>query len=392
MSVTIKKKRIAFVVNSLYGGGAEKVLQTILCNFDIQKYDVTLINHRQEEINELYPEGIIYKSILKSKSKAGGLWVKIFNKINLLIYENFSPKVFRKIYLRDLFDVEIAFIEGYATRIVSGGCSAKKIAWVHSDMKKNPWTDIAFRSKKEQSMCYSCFDDIVCVSESVKESFDQLFPGNRSCVLYNPIDSERIRYQSTQFVPERENAPLLFVTAGRLVNEKGYDRLIPIVGKLIVEGFDFRLWIVGEGPQRELLQDLIREWELEDIVTLQGFQTNPYPFIAAADWFVSSSRSEGYSTVITEALILGIPVVSTQCAGMKELLGKNDEWGIIVENNDTVLLNGIRDILKNKECTQAYRTKASKRGNDFLLNSQMNEIYKIMDYKSILINPSINNI
>lgn len=379
MSVKINRKRIAFVVNGLYGGGAEKVLQTVLCNFDKQKYDVTVINHRQESVNELYPKGIKYKNILKSGFGKSRFWVKIYNKVNIFVFENFSPQVFRKIYLRDRFDVEIAFIEGYATRIVSGGRSARKIAWVHTDLKSYPWTDIAFRSKEEQVECYSCFDNVVCVSESAKYSFDELFPGNRSSVIYNPIDSLGIRKLSTQFVPAREDGPLLFVSAGRLVDQKGYDRLIPIVGKLIAEGFDLRLWIVGEGPQRQHLEESIREWKLEGIVTLQGFHTNPYPFMSTADWFVCSSRTEGYSTVVTEALILGIPVVTTFCAGMRELLGNHNEWGMVVENDADALLCGIREILKNRDSTREYSSKAARRGNYFSLERQMNEIYSMID-------------
>lgn len=379
MPVKMKKKRIAFVVNGLYGGGAEKVMQTVLCNFDTQKYDVTVINHRQEIVNELYPAGMRYKSILKSKAGAGRLWAKIYNKINLIVYENFSPQVFRRIYLRDKFDVEIAFIEGYATRIVSGGRSARKIAWVHIDLKIYPWTDVAFRSAKEQAECYSRFDDVVCVSESAKNSFDELFPGNRSSVIYNPIDTVGIRSLSMQFKPARESGPLLFVSVGRLAKQKGYDRLIPIVGKLIGEGFDFRLWIVGDGPERELLQELIRELGLEEIVILQGFHDNPYPFMLAADWFVCSSRHEGYCLVVVESLILGTSVITADCAIMKKLLGANNKWGITVENDDAALLDGMREILKNKTLVDEYRARASERGNDFSLESQMNEIYQMID-------------
>lgn len=377
----MKKKRIAFVVNGLYGGGAEKVLQTILQHIDKTKYDITVVNHRDEPVNELYPTDIRYKSILKNRSKAGRFWVRLYNKINLIVYENFSPRIFRNLYFREKFDVEIAFIEGYATRIVSGGRSGRKIAWVHTDLKNNPWTDIAFRSKKEQVGCYAHFDDVICVSESVKEAFDGLFPGNRSSVMYNPMDNAAIRSLSTRFVPERgrESRPLLFVSVGRLVDQKGYDRLIPIVGRLIAEGFDFRLWIVGEGPQREHLENLIRQWKLGEVVTLQGYHDNPYPFVSAADWFVCSSRAEGYSTVVTEALILGIPIVAVRCAGMRELLGEYNEWGISVENDDPALLSGMRNILTDPELTPKYRARAAQRGNDFSLECQMDKIYKIID-------------
>lgn len=395
-------------MNSLYGGGAEKVLQTVLQNFDLDRYDVTLIDHRQEVADGSYPAGIKYRSILKSRSRGGGFWVKAYNKINLLVYENLPPRIFRLVYLRAVFDVEIAFIEGYASRIVSAGRSARKIAWVHTDMKGNPWSTIAYRSPQEQQECYRRFDRVVCVSQSVKASFDELFPGTPSEVVYNPVDGAEIRRKACAFTPpgggrapgdgrtpgdgrllkdgispEEERSPvdertLLFVSVGRLVPQKGYDRLIPIVGRLAREGFDLRLWIVGEGSERELLEKLIEEWDLADMVTLWGWQTNPHPFVAAADWFVCSSRSEGYSTVVTEALISGTPVVSVECAGTAELLG-DDRWGIVVENDDEALLDKLRDILKNVVQADRYRKAAAERGGHFSLERQMSSIYRVIE-------------
>lgn len=374
----MRKKRIAFVVNGLYGGGAEKILQVVLRNLDRSRYDITVINHRQEPVNELYPADVTYKSILKSGSP-GKFRVKAYNKVNLLVYDHFPPRVFRKLYLRERYDVEIAFIEGYATRIVSGGDSARKIAWVHIDLKSNPWTDIAFRSREEQARCYLRFDCVVSVSESVKESFDVLFRSRRSVAVHNPLDSQKIRGLSSLSDVERPDGPPLFVSAGRLVGQKGYDRLIPIVGRLLAEGFDMRLWIIGEGPDRPQLERMIAAWKLEGAVTLLGFQSNPYPFIRAADWFVCSSRSEGYSTVVAEAQILGIPVVATRCAGMEELLGDDNQWGILVENTDEALREGIINILKDSGLRGRYATRSAAGGERFSLERQMNGICRIIE-------------
>lgn len=376
----MKKKHIAFVVNGLYGGGAERVIQVLLNNIDRQRYDITLVNYRKEEIRDPYPTGIKYKSILKNgenRSKAFQFWAKIYNKVNLIIYDNFSPQTFRFFYLRRKYDVEIAFIEGYATRIVSGGRSRKKIAWVHIDLKLYPWTDIAFRSKEEQIECYSSFDKVVSVSKSVKESVEELFRCN-SVVIYNPIDTKEIR-KTSQPTIEKEQEQLLFISVGRLAPQKGYDRLIPIVGRLIAEGFDFRLWIVGEGTERGLLEELIRKWELESVVKLLGYQGNPYPYIKAADWFVFSSRYEGYGLVVAEALTLGTPVISVMCAEMKQLLGEQNQWGIIVDNEDDALYEGMKNILKNERLTARYTAKAIEGGNRFSLKNQMNEIYDVID-------------
>jgi hypothetical protein len=156
----MKKKKIAFFVNSLYGGGAERVMQVVLQNLDRARFDITLVNHRHEKFGAPYPADIKYRTILKKHER---FWDRIHNKINLMVYENFSPRFFRWLWLREKFDVEIAFIEGYATRIVAGGNARRKIAWVHIDLEANPWTDIAFRSEREQIACYRQFDRVICV-------------------------------------------------------------------------------------------------------------------------------------------------------------------------------------------------------------------------------------
>ncbi|NDV60228.1 glycosyltransferase [Bacteroides sp. 519] len=376
------KKEIAIVVNGLYGGGAERVLQVFLANFDRQKYDITVINHKEEDIlYDFYPRDINYKSILKNTEKEEfkivQLWNRIYNKVNVFVYENFSPRIYRLLYLRKKFDVEIAFIEGYATRIVSGGRSQKKIAWVHIDLKLYPWTDIAFRSKEEQKKSYASFNKVVSVSQSVKKSVEELFPC-KSVVIYNPIDSEEIRRTSTCFTVEREQKPLLFVSVGRLVPQKGYDRLIPIIGKLVAGGANLRLWIVGEGTERKHLEVLIRKWKLEQVVKLWGYQSNPYPYIKAADWFVLSSRYEGYGLVVAESLILETPVISVNCAEMEHLLGKNNNWGMIVDNEEDALHDEMKKIVENKELTTEYTARAKKGSNRFLLQKQLDEIYSII--------------
>lgn len=373
-----RKKNIAFVVNGLYGGGAERVLQIVLGNLDREQYNITVVDHLQEEVNGSYPANIKYKHILKSRSRLGHLWVRVYNKLNIALYENFPPRIFRFFYLRRRFDVEIAFIEGYATRIVAGGRSARKIAWVHTDLKTNPWTDVAFRSGEEQCECYHRFERVVCVSQSVRESFDELFPDCPSEVVYNPVDADAIRHRASLGAVPRENGVPLFVSVGRLVEIKGFDRLITIVGRLVREGVDMRLWIVGEGHERKRLEKLVAERKLGGVVTLWGWRDNPWPWMAAADWYVLSSRWEGYGLVMVEALVLGIPVVAVECAGTREILGES-RWGMVVENDDEALTGAMRKILQNPALTKKYRARATERSERFSLRGQMDAIKAIID-------------
>jgi glycosyltransferase involved in cell wall biosynthesis len=373
-----RKKKIAFVVNSLYGGGAERVMQVVLQNLDRARFDITLVNHRREEVNPPYPGDIKYRSILKHHKR---FWNRAHNKINQLVYNNLPPRVFRALWLREKFDVEIAFIEGYATRMVAGGRASKKIAWVHIDLEANPWSDIAFRSKSEQTACYRQLDRVICVSDSVREAFERRF-GVKAETLYNPIDSEAIRAHPappTHTAPPTPRRRPLFVTSGRLVEQKGYDRLLDTAARLRDEGCDFELWILGDGALRSQLEQQIARLNLADRVTMWGFVDNPYPWIAAGDLFVCSSRSEGYSTAATEAIILGVPVVTTLCAGMRELLGENGEGGgWIVPNDDNALDEPLRKIARDPACLEPLRQNAKRRGDDFSISRSMNPIEELL--------------
>ena len=128
--------------------------------------------------------------------------------------------------------------------------------------------------------------------------------------------------------------------------------------------YAFELTILGEGAERANLEMLIRQSHLEQYVVLQGFQPNPYPYIRVADLVVCSSRYEGLSTVITEALILGKPVVTTPCSGMDELLG-DSEFGLITKDSVEGIYQGMKRMLDEPKLREAYAKAASERGKIF---------------------------
>ena len=93
--------------------------------------------------------------------------------------------------------------------------------------------------------------------------------------------------------------------------------------------------------------------------------TNPYKYIKSSDLYVCSSLSEGFSTSVTEALIVGTPVVTTLCSGMQEMLGENNEYGIVTENNEDALYEGIKTMLTTPGMLEDYAQKAKERGKYF---------------------------
>lgn len=382
----MKKKRLLFFTNSLYGGGAEKVLQTLLSNLDSSKYDITLYSVNEETLNERYPSNLKFRYIFKQNATnaISRFWVKIINKIKLIVYYNLSPKWFYRLFVKGKYDTEIAFIEGYSTRIISGSTnkSSNKVAWVHIDLLNNHWTNIAYQNKIEEEISYYKYNNIICVSENVEESMLKLFPKLKKVqVKYNPIDDKSIRKFSTEnctYYNDLNLDTIKLVSTGRLVHQKGYDRLLPIIKRLVDDGHNIHLTILGEGSDRRELEEYITNNNLNNVVSLPGFVQNPYAIMANSDIFVCSSRAEGYSTAVTEALILGLPIVTTNCSGMKELLGENNEYGIVIQNNEEALYNGIKLMITDKDIFKLYKSKAIARGKDFSLSKQISEIENIL--------------
>lgn len=378
----MEKTKLGIFAENLDGGGVEKILQTILCHFNYDRYEVTLFTVRHETLPSALT-GLPIKTGYVFDTYEGDaphkLITNALNKIKLLVYYHCSPSLFYKLFVRKKFDVAIAFIEGYATRIVSGASdTVKRIAWLHTELITNHWTDVAFRSREEEHRCYKRFCKVICVSNEVKRQVDELYDlSSRTMVIYNPVDTKRIIKLSQEMIQDKpglKGGNKLIVSLGRLEKEKGYDRLIRIANRLQKEGFRFDLWILGKGSLHDALASMATE---AGPVRLIGYKVNPYPYIKMCDFYVCSSLAEGYNTAVTEALVLGKPVVSTDCSGARELLG-DSEYGIVTLNDEYSLYEGIKKMLST-EVLSHYGTMAVARGNSFSLEGSLNSIYNLID-------------
>lgn len=382
----MEKKKIAIFAENLYGGGVEKILQIICRYFDYTKYDLTLYASRKEKYPEgTYPSNIHHKYIfanyVPSDKLHKRLWVLIKNKLKLYIYYHFSPEFFFKLFVREKYDTGIAFIEGYATRILSGAPEdMRKIAWIHIELGTFHWTKIAFRSTEEEMDCYKKMNKIACVSAIVKKQADNLFNNpSKTTVIHNPIDINRIILQSNEPLNiEIKRHKIRFISLGTLNKRKSYDRLLIAINSLIKEGLRFETLILGEGEERKNLESYIYNNELQNFVKLIGFVDNPYPYIKSADVYICTSTAEGYNTAVSEAIILGKAVISTEVSGIREQLGENSEYGIITENSEVGIYNGIKKML-NDEQIKYYQEKSKERLHLFNIDKQMQEIYNLID-------------
>lgn len=371
------KKKILFLIESFAGGGVEKVFIDLINNMDISKYDITVMSIwdygvRKKDLRK----DVRYKSIFPN--------IKGISRVFHNFVEKSDGKLLYKLGIREKYDIEIAFIEGRATKIIGASTNqnSRKIAWVHIDLSQGHWTSRVFKENTElEKSYYKKFNDLVFVSNSAKEGFIKIFGDNfpKMHVKYNPIIAPDVIRKSKEEISDivKPTDKKLLVTSGRLVSQKGFDNLLEACNKLNKDGLKYELWILGEGWGRASLEELIEKHKLYN-VKLLGYKDNPHKYIKEGDLFVCSSRNEGFSLVIAEAMILGLPIISTNCSGPNELLNFG-EYGFMVENNEDALYEGLKEILKDKKKLEYYIEKSKERVNFFYYKDRISDIERLFN-------------
>lgn len=344
------KKKILFFHYDLQGGGAERVLVNLLKFIDLTKYDITLktIFGAGPYVNAV-PEGIKFSSVFKREFRG-------FNSIMKAL----PGRIWHHLFIHDHYDIEVGFLENSPTRIVAS-CpdrNTKKVAWVHSAFKHRETPLTGFRYEKEMIKAYNRLDELVFVAQRAQKCFVSLFPEVHvpMRVIHNVNDFSQIVELSKDQIPlELDKNCLNLCAVSKLIHVKGYPRLISAFHRLKSEGLAERvkLYILGKGEERENLQKSIDSFGLSEDIKLLGFDPNPYKYLSKMDMFVCASYREGYSTATTEAIALGIPVFTTDCSGMEEIL-ENGRFGMIVPNDDESIYTGLKDLLIHREKIDQY--------------------------------------
>ena len=351
--------KILFLIHDLGQGGAEKVLVNLVNNLDTKKFDITLMALFGGGVNEQFLKNEIkYKYVYEKPFSGNSHFMKLF-----------SPEQLHRMYIKEEYDIEVAFLEGPAARIISGcqNMSTKLIYWIHCTMHSKKEFSRGFRSYREAKMCMEKYHGNVFVSKEVMSAFGQFCNVENGTILYNTNESDEILVKANEIVEEItfSNREIKLIGVGKIESVKGFDRLARIHKKLIDEGKLVHTYILGDGSKRKELQDYLENERLSDSFTLLGYKTNPYKYIKKCDLFVCSSYSEGFSTAVTEALIVCIPVITSSVSGMKELLGENNDWGIVTDNEEEALYRGIKELIDNPKMIFDYTKKAQIRGKHF---------------------------
>ena len=366
----MKKIRVLFLIHTLGAGGAERALVNLVNNMNQDKFDITVETMFRDGVNKkyLHPE-INYISKKAFRPKGISILLKFI-----------SPKLLYKRFIgNESYDVMIAYMHGAPVKTLAGNNNAKRIAWIHNG---DPGTSTMFENwliKRNSFRDYAAFSRIVGVCKSVSNAFSEYTGIDNVGVVYNTLDVKRIVEQSKLATSiQFESKCINIVSTGRLAKEKGYLRLIEVCGKLKKDGYIFKLYIVGTGSEKDKLKSAIKNYELEDCVTLLGFQENPYAYVNACDVFVCSSFTEGLSTATIEALILGKAIVSTDVSGAREIIG-DSEYGLVVENNEEGIYKGLKELLSTPGKIDYYKKKALERSPLFDTKKTVTDVENLIE-------------
>lgn len=369
-------KKILFYTSGVGLGGVEKVILEVLKAIDKNKFDIKLgLQYENENLFEseipreieykyMLPQEIIDKS-LYYRSKKKNIFYKILYSF-MLKYEKY---IIKKNYLEFSKDREIIidFKSGDFLKLINLSKNVKKICWLHGEITKlNRYEE---RKNKLRNQLKKC-NKVICICNEMKENVIKEIPEieDKLEMIYNPFDIEKIKKLSENILELSEKEKKLLkdkyiIMVSRLDNhQKDIITLIKSFSLFCEKNANFKLYLLGEGPDRKKIEEKIKELNLENKILLLGVKKNPYPWIKNAELLIHSSKYEGLPTVLIEALILKKMIISTNCpTGPKEILG-NGKYGSLVDIGDyKAMSDEMYELLnENSEKRNQYLEKTSE--------------------------------
>lgn len=351
-------KNILIVTKHLNIGGAEKMLLRMLPMIFSHDYKVDLfLLYNSGSLLQIWPD-IIKNNPLCTLSS----FFPYENEKCKSIMKNHPDEVYRH-NISKVYDIEIAFQESYATKIVSmsPNKSSMKIAWIHSNFEEYHFSSSTYENNLEELQTYQKFDKIVFCSYSAMNAFNKILKNNfkNKQVIYSPIRITQCKYYAEQdTVPIKEP---YFLVLSRLSPQKGLDRIIKAGLLLKDRKVSYKIIIIGSGELESELRSLIASYDLIDYVKLYPSTPNPFPYFKNCVAYISPSYTESFGIAVQEALCMNIPVIACDTPGTREVLG-DGTYGEIVPPSENPLANAIEKCLYDKSFLYLLQEKARKGG------------------------------
>lgn len=348
----LKKKKIVHVLKSSIYSGAENVV-------------LTIIRELKNEFDFVYiaTDGPIRKKLEQEA-------------VPFILLEQFTKKDLAKAL--ELCRPDLVHAHDFSATVLCAGISGgfRLISHLHYDP---PWVRHWNLKTLAYGMCYKRIERVLAVSENAFDSmaFAKQYRKKLS-VVGNPVDGRKIRMLAEKELPESEGEGCDVIFVGRFVKQKNPQRFIRII-HMIKKQFwpDIRVWMLGQGELWEECRQLIRKLGLQENIELKGFVENPYAYIQRAHMMFITSRWEGFGLVAVEANLLGVPVLSTDTSGCREVLGSGSRELCRSDKDFVEKFSDFgKNLLKYEILKKWSLGRAEKLDNIERYMAQMSDIYR----------------
>ena len=398
---TASKKKILFIMPSMFIGGAERSLLGLMDSFDYSRYDVYLFLYRHEgefydliteqvnvldEIDKYRTFDVPIKSLLFGKKALFGL-ARMFSKVALKIHCTITGEKrglwmsmqytsrFLQPLLPDIpgnYDAAVMF-QGVPDTLINKVQAKRKICWCHTDY------DSQYPDRKRDRELYEKLDYIVGVSDACRDKIREYYPefSDKIITIENIISKKLIEKQAEEQIkdmPASQDEKIL-LSIGRFSTAKNFDNVPYICKTILARGVKVRWYLIGYGGDEKLIRSNISEAEMDDNVILLGMRTNPYPYIKKCDVYVQPSRWEGKSVAVREAQILSKPVIITDYQTAHDQI-KNAEDGMIVPMENEACGKAIADVLNDVNLLERLHLNCIQ--NDYSNAPEIEKLYSII--------------
>ena len=396
----MKKKKVLFIMPSMFIGGAERSLLGLLDTFDYEEYEVSLFLYRHEgEFLKYIPEQVHILPAIKEYTTfdvpivtllRSSLWkfgvARICGKIKLRIQklrqdygvwasmQNISYSLQKLLPLiPGSYDVAIYFL-GIPDVLLNKVEAKVKIAWNHTDYT------ILGPDKEYDRQIYKKLDYIVSVSEQCTEQFVSVYPEfqEKAITIQNIISEKLLKRQAAEEINDmkRYGEEKILLSVGRFSDAKNFDNIPDICRKIRAQGENVKWYLIGYGGDEDFIRQRIQEEGMQDYVIILGKKENPYPYIKACDIYVQPSRYEGKCVAVLEAQILNKPVIITNYATSGSQL-QNGVDGEIVPMDNEGCAAGIRRVLENGTFQKHLIDNTQKK--DYTNAREIEKLYHVLE-------------
>lgn len=354
-----KKIKILFRHRSMEMGGVEKVMLSLMNNLDREKFEMTVcLNLNQGELRDEFPSHV--RKVYLTDGKEDFSKNKIIQKIQLfqrrqkLEKLRKNPEIVDREYLKENYDIEIGMTyNDFEPVLNSSNKNSKKVGWFHSEIQVPKLQPLVPKILEH----FPQFHYMIYCSEKIKNLMHEHYPNLNyptESVIINAIPIEEIKQKANAdfLLPNAESK--IFVSVGRLHTRKGYHKLMDAHKKLLNEGFQHTVIIIGDGEELPNLLEQQKNLGVEKSFVFAGNQMNPYPFIKNADFFIMPSESEAWPLVIAEALILQKPIIATKVGDVESMI-EDRKTGYLIDYDTNEIYVAMKEFLTNEKLVSDLR-------------------------------------